>query len=318
MADFVVERILSIPSNFQKELDWMMDEMRNHIGGFDDSKYKFTWIMQKPLMHSIMSKLQYLVEYNDCCASKIFGIDVVLESYRPGLAVTTVKLKAMDRTLHEKPLYIPTSYSPSYSLFDKFVKDYVKRDRWAVKEAFERNLLTVDPWKIIMDESSIKASSINIRLDNERSTMLNFNVKDSIKKVIYNEPATIVYWNDGTRTVVKCGENDTYSKETGLAMCIVKKITGNKGNYNDVFRKWIPTSNKSQNKELSKLRNMTGKLRVHCNGRACTECPLYGMNKLDVAKNYCTGYNASDEELLNNKGLIIARYEAIMKEKENK
>ena len=60
-----------------------------------------------------------------------------------------------------------------------------------------------------------------------------------IKNVIFNPPATIVLWQDGTKTVVKCGEGDTYSKETGLAICIAKKALGNKGNYNEVFKKWI-------------------------------------------------------------------------------
>lgn len=61
-----------------------------------------------------------------------------------------------------------------------------------------------------------------------------------IKNVYFNPPATVVLWNDGTKTVVKCQDGDTYSKETGLALCIAKKVMGNKGNYNDIFRKWIP------------------------------------------------------------------------------
>ena len=60
-----------------------------------------------------------------------------------------------------------------------------------------------------------------------------------IEKVIFNDPATIVLWEDGTKTVVKCQGNDKYSKETGLALCFVKKISGNKGNYNNIFRKWV-------------------------------------------------------------------------------
>ena len=60
-----------------------------------------------------------------------------------------------------------------------------------------------------------------------------------IKKVIFNNPATIVFWNDGTKTVVKCQKGDTFSKELGLAMAISKKFFGNKGNYNDVFNKYI-------------------------------------------------------------------------------
>lgn len=62
-----------------------------------------------------------------------------------------------------------------------------------------------------------------------------------IKDVIFNDPATIVFWADGTKTVVKCQKEngDTYSKETGLAMAIVKRAYGNKGNFNDIFTKWL-------------------------------------------------------------------------------
>ena len=61
-----------------------------------------------------------------------------------------------------------------------------------------------------------------------------------IKNVIFNAPATIVVWEDGTKTVVKCQDGDIYSEETGLAMAIAKKALGNRGNFNNVFKKWIP------------------------------------------------------------------------------
>ena len=64
--------------------------------------------------------------------------------------------------------------------------------------------------------------------------------KNRIKKVIFNAPATIVLWTDDTKTVVKCGKNDTYDAEKGLAMCIAKKYLGNEGNYNNVFKEWLP------------------------------------------------------------------------------
>ena len=66
------------------------------------------------------------------------------------------------------------------------------------------------------------------------------NKKPSIKEVIFNDPATIVIWSDDTKTVVKCQPGDKYSKELGLAMCISKKFLGNKGNFNEEFKKWIP------------------------------------------------------------------------------
>ena len=59
-----------------------------------------------------------------------------------------------------------------------------------------------------------------------------------IKKVKFNGPATIVFWADGTKTVVKCQDGDDYSEEVGLAMCIAKKVFGNTSKYNDIFKKW--------------------------------------------------------------------------------
>lgn len=58
-----------------------------------------------------------------------------------------------------------------------------------------------------------------------------------VKKVIFNDPATIVYWKDGTKTVVKCQDGDVFDSEKGFAMAFLKKCWGNKGNFNDKLRK---------------------------------------------------------------------------------
>jgi len=64
----------------------------------------------------------------------------------------------------------------------------------------------------------------------------------TIKNVIYQNPATIVFWSDGTKTVVKCNKEtgDIYNPEFGLAMCIVKKLGGNNYEYYNIFKKWLP------------------------------------------------------------------------------
>ena len=85
-----------------------------------------------------------------------------------------------------------------------------------------------------------------MRLIDDRET-----VSNRIKTVIFNDPATVVIWKDGTKTVVKCQPGDTYSKETGLALCIAKKFLGNKGNFNDVFKKWIPED--EPNEEVARI-----------------------------------------------------------------
>lgn len=53
----------------------------------------------------------------------------------------------------------------------------------------------------------------------------------AIKDVIFAPPATIVYWSDGSKTVVKCNVNDIFDPEKGLAMAIAKRCAGNTGAY---------------------------------------------------------------------------------------
>lgn len=61
-----------------------------------------------------------------------------------------------------------------------------------------------------------------------------------IERVIFNGPATIVFWQDDTKTVVKCREGDTFDPEKGLAMAIAKKALGNENGYYEDIKKWMP------------------------------------------------------------------------------
>lgn len=66
-----------------------------------------------------------------------------------------------------------------------------------------------------------------------------------ITKVIFNGPATIVFWKDKTKTVVKCDKDDVFDPEKGLAMAISKKFFGNKGNYYNIFKIFLPKEDTS-------------------------------------------------------------------------
>ena len=61
-------------------------------------------------------------------------------------------------------------------------------------------------------------------------------VKPHPKKVIFSGPATTILWTDGTKTTVRCSSEDVWEDEVGIAMCYLKKMLGNKGNYNNIFR----------------------------------------------------------------------------------
>ena len=60
-----------------------------------------------------------------------------------------------------------------------------------------------------------------------------------IEKVIYNNPATVVIWSDGTKTVSKTHADDKYSPEVGLVLCVLKKISGST-KVHDLIEAWVP------------------------------------------------------------------------------
>lgn len=64
--------------------------------------------------------------------------------------------------------------------------------------------------------------------------------KPEIRNVIFNGPATIVFWDDGTKTVVKTSKKDRkrFDKEKGLAMAICKKMLGDSV-YHKTFKTFV-------------------------------------------------------------------------------
>lgn len=48
----------------------------------------------------------------------------------------------------------------------------------------------------------------------------------AFEKIIFNDPATIVIWADGTRTVVKACKEDKFDKGVGLKTALLQRIFG--------------------------------------------------------------------------------------------
>ena len=111
-----------------------------------------------------------------------------------------------------------------------------------------------------------------------------------IKNVVFNPPATIVFWADNSKTVVKA-ENETFDPEKGLAMAIAKKALGNKGNYYETFKKWLPkTESKEEPKTESK--DCTAKEQSKKNG--CHNCAFYSRSIIERPCNNCNPYKHSE------------------------
>lgn len=60
----------------------------------------------------------------------------------------------------------------------------------------------------------------------------------SIRDVIFNPPATIVYWIDGSKTVVKCSIYDEYDPMVGIIMCVAKRLYGGEAGWASQIRRF--------------------------------------------------------------------------------
>ena len=48
----------------------------------------------------------------------------------------------------------------------------------------------------------------------------------SVRRILYHNPATIVFWQDGTKTVVKCMDGEPFEKYAGFCAALAKKVFG--------------------------------------------------------------------------------------------
>ena len=72
--------------------------------------------------------------------------------------------------------------------------------------------------------------------DSEFTAGLHRQFQFAPKEIIYNNAATIVYWTDGTKTVVKCNENDVYSEYSGFVAAVAKKMYGGTGPIKQIIK----------------------------------------------------------------------------------
>lgn len=112
------------------------------------------------------------------------------------------------------------------------IRDFIER------RGFENTILSL---KDEVDYDDIEKADENLKLLLE-GELLKKRAEDAgklelsdIEKVIFSDPYTIVIWADGTKTKVKCGKNDTYTKDAGLAFAIVKKLCGSKREFDTLF-----------------------------------------------------------------------------------
>lgn len=82
-----------------------------------------------------------------------------------------------------------------------------------------------------------------------------------IKQVLYNAPATIVWWSDGTQTKDICPKSCEYNPDSGLAFCVLKKLMGS-GEVGKLFNDWeMPNVDDKEMKRYISLSDVRAKHR---------------------------------------------------------
>ena len=170
------------------------------------------------------------------------------EQVSPAEIIKSAKTAA--NSAYGRPVYAPSDrYNPQFIMSAAEICEHIAAARPTYVKAvspFEIDrVLFNGPATIVFWKNggkTIVVSRNNEAYDMETDLALCFTLRRlGIAKVIFDNPTTTVTWEDGAETVVKCQEGDTWSKETGLFTCIAKKALGNKGNFNEVFKKHMPS-----------------------------------------------------------------------------
>jgi hypothetical protein len=94
-----------------------------------------------------------------------------------------------------------------------------------------------------------------------------------IENVIFRGPATIVFWTDGTKTVVKCRKGDEFDPEKGIAMACAKKLLGNEDGYHKEIAKYT--------KDVLDTEKLRSIIKASCREISCLTgayCPCHPNN----------------------------------------
>ena len=80
---------------------------------------------------------------------------------------------------------------------------------------------------------------INFTVNDHTNCWCSIKYSPAIRKVIFNPPATIILWSDGTKSVVKCQNGEPFDAEKGFALAYLKKLMGNDNTFNKEIHKWV-------------------------------------------------------------------------------
>jgi len=134
--------------------------------------------------------------------------------------------------------YTNIHFPPSYSYYTTSIDTYsTPSDIWKSYDVFDR---TIEVYPTAQKKEGDKKEMT----DKKETMKTKWEKWDKSKftpeRIVYNPPATIVFWKDKTKTVVKCSEGEEYSEYFGFLAALGKKIFETNSEVNRIVNKYKP------------------------------------------------------------------------------
>jgi len=100
----------------------------------------------------------------------------------------------------------------------------------------------------------------------------------TVRKIIFNFPATIVFWADGTKTVVKMGRGERFDMYHGFTAAVAKKLYGNNTRVKKTVHKFEDSYRKNLEKKMERQ----------------TCCCCFPEDLIEEANRHCDGGNSNE------------------------
>lgn len=141
-------------------------------------------------------------------------------TYKPSITNTNPNITYTTNT------FTTAGDSDSYSIrANSAIETYI--DRELLKKVFECEDEIKEELKAEKDAAELK----KVQKRNKR-------LRGLIEKVTFSGPVTVVKWNDGSITRVRCAEGEVYDQEKGLLAAMAKKLYENTNIFVEELAYW--------------------------------------------------------------------------------
>jgi len=118
-------------------------------------------------------------------------------------------------------------------------------------------------------------------------------IKDGIEKVIFNGDRTIIIWSSGTKTIVKCADDENFDYYSGFCAAVTKKIFGSTTNAQRFMESKMVDQSVREEKSFNSLQDVLNDLKEWVQSLY----KQYDSDKVNtVLKQYIQEYKKENEE----------------------